>query len=61
MILQKNIAEAEALLWVFIGFDASVAVFAPDPIVFLDAFYSERSDWNPISNALQHSKILDVW
>lgn len=25
MILQKNIAEAEALLWVFIGFNASVA------------------------------------
>lgn len=33
MILQKNIAEAEALLWVFIGFNASKAVFVPDPIV----------------------------
>lgn len=33
MILQKNIAEGEALLWVFIGFDASVAVFVLDPIV----------------------------
>lgn len=33
MILQKNIAEAEALLWVFIGFNASVAVFVPDTIV----------------------------
>lgn len=33
MILQKNIAEAEALLWIFIGFNASEAVFVPNPIV----------------------------